>query len=101
LNGISTSSIDLSMADTQLRYFSEYTGGEVYFPRFDSELPAIIGNISAFLRSQYSIGYVSSNTVKDGKFRKIRVEVNSDLMQNGKPVKLKIQTRKGYLPSKN
>ncbi len=96
VDALGLSSIDLSMADNRLRFFSEYTGGNVYYPRFDSELPTIINNISALLRSQYSIGYVSSNTKKDGKFRNIKVEVNAKVMINGKEAKLKVKTRKGY-----
>jgi len=93
--GLPLSPIDLSMADNRLRFFAEYTGGNAYFPRFDSEMPAIINNISALLRSQYSIGYVSTNTKKDGKFRKIKVEV-SKVVLNGKEIKVKVKTRNGY-----
>ena len=64
------------MADNRLRSFAELTGGAAYFPRFQSELPSIFKNISQLLRSQYSIAYSSTNTAKDGKFRKIRVDVN-------------------------
>ena len=91
-------SLEFQMADNHLRYMSEYTGGAAYFPRHDSEIPAIVDNISALLRSQYSIGYVSSNTKKDDKYRKIKVEVKADLKRNGKPVKFKVKTRKGYIP---
>lgn len=91
-------SIDLLMADNRLRSFSEFTGGAAYFPRFQTELPAIFSNISQLLRNQYSIGYASTNTHKDGKFRKIRVEVNTGLTDaKGKPVKLKVTHRKGYI----
>jgi Ca-activated chloride channel family protein len=91
-------SLDYQMADNHLKYISEYTGGGSYFPRHDSELPAIVNNISTLLRSQYSIGYISTNTKKDDKFRKIQVEVQADMMKNGKPVKFKVKTRKGYIP---
>lgn len=99
-NGYTTTedSLDFQMADNHLRYISDYTGGGAYFPRHDSELPEIIGNISALLRNQYSIGYVSTNTKKDDKFRKIEVEVHADIKRNGKPVKFKVKTRKGYIP---
>lgn len=90
--------MDYLMADNQLRYISEYTGGAAYFPRLDSELPAIVNNINSLLRSQYSLGYVSSNTKKDDKFRKIKVEVQADLKRDGKQVKFKVRTRKGYIP---
>jgi VWFA-related protein len=96
VDALGLSSIDLSMADNRLRFFAEYSGGNVYYPRFDSEIPTIINNISALLRSQYSIGYVSTNTKKDGKFRSIKVDVNADVIINGKKAKLKVKTRKGY-----
>jgi VWFA-related protein len=94
-----STNMDLLMGDNRLRSFSELTGGMAYFPKFPTELPSIFGNISELLRSQYSIAYSSSNTQKDGKFRKIRVEVTTDLTDSkGKPLKLKVITRKGYVP---
>jgi Ca-activated chloride channel homolog len=91
-------SIDLLMADNRLKSFAEYTGGAAYFPRFQTELPSIFNNISQLLRNQYSIAYASTNTNKDGKFRKIRVDVDSKLTDvKGKPLKLKVLTRKGYV----
>jgi VWFA-related protein len=90
--------LDLLMSDNRLRSFAEFTGGESYFPRFVTEFPAIFGNISALLRNQYSIGYVSSNPKRDGKFRKIRVDVSVDMNSDGKPDKVKVQARKGYIP---
>jgi VWFA-related protein len=93
----SLDSIELQMADNRLKSFADYTGGVAYFPRFDTEFPQIFANISQLLRSQYSIAYASSNTKKDGKFRKIRVDVNASLTDaKGKPLKLKVITRRGY-----
>ncbi len=89
--------MDFLMADNRLKSFAEFTGGEAYFPRFVTEMPSIFGNISNLLRNQYSIAYASSNTKKDGKFRKIRVDVSADINGDGKPDKLKVTTRKGYL----
>ena len=92
-----SANLDFLMGDNRLRSFADLTGGQAYFPRFNTELPAIFNNISRLLRSQYSIGYASSNTSRDGKFRKIQVEVQTDLKDaKGKPVKLKVHTRKGY-----
>jgi VWFA-related protein len=91
------SRMNLLMADNRLRSFAELSGGASYFPRFQSELPSIFKNISQMLRSQFSIAYSSTNTNKDGKFRKIRVDVNTPLTDTkGKPLKLKVITRKGY-----
>ncbi len=90
--------MDLLMGDNRLKTFADYTGGEAYFPRFETELPSIFSTISTLLRSQYSIAYASSNTKKDGKYRKIRVDVTTNLTDNkGKPLKLKVITRKGYV----
>jgi VWFA-related protein len=95
----SLSNIELLMADNRLRSFSDFTGGFAYFPRFETELPSIFKNISQLLRSQYSIAYASTNTKTDRKFRKIRLEVNADVTDvEGKPIKFKVYTRKGYLP---
>ena len=89
--------LELLMSDNRLRSFAEFTGGESWFPRFVTEFPSIFNNISALLRNQYSIAYTSSNPKKDGKFRKIRVDVTADVNKDGKPDKLKIHARKGYL----
>lgn len=89
--------LELLMSDNRLRSFSEFTGGEAYFPRFVTEFPSIFNNISTLLRNQYSIAYASSNSKKDGKFRKIRVDVSADINGDGKPDKVKVLTRKGYL----
>lgn len=92
------SKMDLLMGDNRLRSFAEFTGGASFFPRFQSELPAIVDSISKMLRNQYSLAYASTNTEKDGKFRKIRVEVQTQLKdEKGKPLKLKVLTRKGYI----
>ncbi len=85
------------MADNRLRSVAELTGGDSYFPRFPGELPSIFKNISNSLRNQYSLAYASSNPKRDGKFRKIRVEVKADVNHDGKPILLKVQTRQGYL----
>ena len=89
--------MEFLMADNRLKSFAEFTGGEFYAPRFITEFPDIYKNISAELRNQYSIAYNSTNTKHDGKFRKIRVEVGVDLQEKGKPMKLKVLTRKGYM----
>jgi VWFA-related protein len=93
--------MDWLMADNRLRSFADFTGGEAFFPRFQTELPSVFSNISAQLRNQYSIAYSSTNVRHDGKFRKLRVEVAADLNDHGKPVKFKILTRKGYMAKEN
>jgi VWFA-related protein len=67
----------------------EQTGGRVIEVRNPDKLNKAFAEIAAELRSQYSLGFSSSNSVNDGKFR--RLEVRS---KNG----YKIQARKGYYP---
>jgi VWFA-related protein len=58
----------------------------------EKKLLEAFDEISEELRSQYTLGYYPANNAKDGKFRKIKVEVaNHDL---------KVLTRKGYYAPK-
>jgi len=69
--GYSTSTrMDLFQADAVLKAFAKHTGGMAFFPRFEQQYRGIFETISMLLRNQYSLGYVSTNTKKDGKFRK-------------------------------
>ena len=96
--------LDFLQADNQLRTFTSETGGQAFFPRFYGEFPGIFGAISQALRSQYSIGYIPTNQVRDGKFRKIKVELinpatNEPLRitnEKSKPIKYKILAKTGY-----
>jgi VWFA-related protein len=93
--------MDLYQADAVLKAFAKYTGGVAFFPRFAQAHQGIFQTISLLLRNQYSLGYVSTNTKKDGKLRKIKVEVSADIDGDGKPdKKLKVQAREGYVVEK-
>jgi VWFA-related protein len=59
-----------------LEKISEETGGRMIKVRKLDELPAAIEKLSRDLRSQYVLGYYSSNTQNDGRYRKVRVIVN-------------------------
>ncbi len=93
--------MDLYQADAVLKAFSKYTGGQAFFPRFVQAHPGIFQTISLLLRNQYALGYISSNTKKDGKLRKIKVEVVADIDGDGKPdKKFKVRNREGYVVEK-
>jgi len=96
----STTRLDFYQADATLKAFAKYTGGESFFPRFLAEFPGIFQTIAAMLRTQYSLGYVSTNSKKDGKYHKIKVEVNADADGDGKPDKFKVNHREGYYAQK-
>jgi len=95
-------------ADNQLRTFTKESGGMAFFPHFYGEFPGIYRDISGVLRSQYVLTYTPSNTARDGKFRKIKVELvnpenNQPLRINdekSKPVKYEILAKPGYTAPK-
>ncbi len=81
-------------ADNQLKTFAKVTGGKAWFPRWQQDHPAILRQVGIELRNQYSLGYVSTNANRNGKFRKIKVEI---VDANGNRVKkVKARTRAGY-----
>lgn len=49
------------------------TGGQPFFPRALAELDGVYDRIARELSTQYSLGYVSKNANRDGKWRKVVV----------------------------
>jgi VWFA-related protein len=71
---------------------AEETGGRMISVRSEKKLMEAFDEISEELRNQYTLGYYPSNSARDGKFRKVRVEtVNHDL---------KVLARRGYYAPK-
>ncbi|MET0554056.1 MAG: VWA domain-containing protein [Vicinamibacteria bacterium] len=66
-----------SQATHLLTALSRETGGQVYFPNSLSELDTVYDRIAEELRTQYSLGYVSSNERRDGKWRRVVVRTPS------------------------
>ncbi|HKD79080.1 MAG TPA: VWA domain-containing protein [Candidatus Angelobacter sp.] len=67
----------------------EQTGGRIIEIRNPDKLDKAFAEISAELRSQYTLGFTSDNPNNDGKFRKLEVKSRDGY---------KIQARKGYYP---
>jgi VWFA-related protein len=96
--------IDFLQGDNELRTFAKETGGQAYFPKFQGEMPNVFAQINQSLRNQYSLGYNPTNQAKDGKFRKITVQLvnpatNEPLRvtdEKGKPIKYSIIAKAGY-----
>jgi Ca-activated chloride channel homolog len=57
------------------------TGGMVCFPKSLSELDGIYDKIAEELRTQYTLGYVSANGLRDGKWRRIVIRMQRDDVQ--------------------
>jgi VWFA-related protein len=83
----------LGVSDGALKRMSEDTGGRVYrVNEKNNTLMDIFKQLQEEMRSQYVLGYIPSNSVKDGKFRKIEIHAgNKDY---------KVQARKGYFASR-
>ena len=79
---------DTRKGDKIMGKLAKETGGKVFFPFKVEELEDAFRQINQELRSQYSIGYVSANTRRDGRFRKLEIKVREGSM--------KVNHRKGY-----
>ena len=64
-----------SQAEHLLTTLSQETGGQVHFPNSLSELDSVYARVAEELRTQYTLGYVSSNKRRDGKWRRIVVRI--------------------------
>ena len=60
-----------------LSVLSDRSGGRLYTVKSLDELPAVGERIGNDLRTEYVLGYSSSNDTRDGKYRHIRVRVAS------------------------
>jgi VWFA-related protein len=76
-----------------LKRFSDETGGTTFSVNNQNSFQKVFDQISEELRSQYSLGYVSTNTAKDGKYRQIKIipRVSS----------YTVKARKGYYAAKS
>jgi Ca-activated chloride channel homolog len=63
-------------ARQKLEELTTATGGRSWFPADVSEIAKITPEIAHEIRNQYVVGYTPSDLTKDGKFRKVTVEVN-------------------------
>jgi Ca-activated chloride channel homolog len=96
--------LDFLQADNQMRTFATESGGMAFFPHFYGEFPGIFQAIHQALRSQYVLTYTPTNQTRDGKYRKIKVElVNPENNQplrvvdeKQKPIKYEVHAKPGY-----
>jgi Ca-activated chloride channel family protein len=62
-------------AEFVLRQLAQETGGRAFFPSQIGDLAGVYEQISEELSSQYTVGYTSRNTKRDGAWRRIVVRV--------------------------
>ncbi|HKY20094.1 MAG TPA: VWA domain-containing protein, partial [Vicinamibacterales bacterium] len=71
-----------------LRQLTETTGGQAFFPTAMKDVESAYDKVLAEIKGQYHLGYLSTNTAMDGKWRKVEIKV--------KRPDLKVRSRKGY-----
>ena len=76
---------------TRLTQIADETGGQAFFPLSMKEITEAYDRILAQIRAQYSLGYLSTNTAEDGRWRKIEIRVRRPDLKD-----VRIRSRKGY-----
>ena len=77
--------------DFGMRALAQETGARAFFPGAATELAGVYGIIAGELARQYSLGYMSTNTRRDGAYRRVTVRVTQPGMRT--------RTRTGYVAS--
>ncbi len=75
------------------RKLAEETGGRMIGVSNEKDLERAFDQLSEELRTQYTLSYYPTNPVKDGKYRKVKVETTRK--------DTRVLTRKGYYASRN
>jgi Ca-activated chloride channel family protein len=72
----------------RLQQIVDATGGQAFFPTALKDLDASYEKVLAEIKSQYQLGYQSTNPARDGAWRKVDIKV--------KRPDVKLRSRKGY-----
>jgi Ca-activated chloride channel family protein len=75
---------------SRLRDMAGLTGGTAFFPGTMKDLDPLYARISDEVRAQYTLGYISTNTARNGAWRKVGVRVTRP------GARLTVRTREGY-----
>jgi Ca-activated chloride channel family protein len=72
----SSSSRGFNEADYVMRQLAQSSGGRVFFVSEMKELSGVYGQVADELSNQYTLGYVSANTKRDGGWRTISIRTD-------------------------
>ena len=75
-----------------LKKLAQRSGGVTYVPKTERAVVDAFREIAGNIRRGYSIGYVPTNTVHDGRYRRVKVSVRAPGYKN-----LSVIARDGYL----
>lgn len=79
--------------ESAARKLTDETGGRTIVVRSEKKLEEAFDEISEELRSQYTLAYYSTNTLRDGTYRKIKLDTTHK--------DLDVLTRRGYYAPKD
>lgn len=74
-----------------LQQMADVTGGQAFFPTMVKALDAVYEKVVAEIRSQYTVGYLSTNEKTDGAWRKVELQVVRKDARD-----LRVRARQGY-----
>jgi Ca-activated chloride channel family protein len=80
------------LGPSRLDELASVTGGRLFSLRDVRELSGAVTQISRELRNQYVLGYYPSNRHRDGKWRKLRVQLAGSASQSS----FRLYAKKGY-----
>jgi len=75
----------------QLQRIAAITGGQAFFPSNVKELDKIYDKIQREIAARYSLGFLSTDTRKDGAWRKVEIKLKRADLKGAK-----LRTRTGY-----
>jgi Ca-activated chloride channel family protein len=76
---------------SKLMEIARLTGGRAVFPSTMKELDPVYASIASEIQGQYVLGYIPTNTARDGKWRKVEIK-----LKRPPPDKVQLRTREGY-----
>jgi Ca-activated chloride channel homolog len=88
--------MDSSMLESldNIQKLVQQTGGFHFYPLNSTELMKSSQWVAQMIRNQYVLSYMSNNQSRDGKYRKIKVELNESAFE--KKPKYTIRHKQGY-----
>jgi Ca-activated chloride channel family protein len=78
-----------------LNQMTNLSGGQTFYPGNGASMADICRKIASELKNQYVLGYRSTNTAKDGAWRRIKVAVNLPKTPYAN-VALTVRAKQGY-----
>ncbi|MEQ1759113.1 MAG: VWA domain-containing protein [Vicinamibacterales bacterium] len=76
---------------TRLTQLATASGGEAFFPSGMRDVERAYDKVVSQIRAQYSLAFASTNTKRDGTWRKVEIRVKRPGLRG-----VRVQTRQGY-----